>query len=43
MEKAEQILDELRSRSGFDILDNLDEEILNEIKEAINEIINSDN
>lgn len=40
MEKVEAILDELRSRSGFDdILGNLDEDILEEIMEAIHEII----
>jgi len=40
-DKAEKILYALRSRSGFDVLDNLDDDILDEIKEEINEIINS--
>jgi len=39
MEKVEKILDELRSRSGFDILDNLEEDILDEIRDAIHNII----
>lgn len=39
MEKVEKILDELRSRRGFDILNNLDEDILDEIRDAIHDII----
>jgi len=40
MEKVEKIIDELSGRSGFDdIFGNLDEDILNEIKDAIHNII----
>jgi hypothetical protein len=39
--KARKILDELRSRKGFEVLDNLDEEILEEIVEEIRAIIKS--
>jgi len=38
-DKAEMILDALRRRRGFDILDDLDEDILEEIKKQINDII----
>jgi len=39
--KAELILDKLRSRKGFNVLDEIDDDILDEIKEEINKIIES--
>jgi len=43
MNKVQRVLDELRSRRGFDILDDLDEEVLEEIEVALAEIIYDEN
>lgn len=39
MEKVEKILDELRERKGFEVLFQIDKDILDDIKEAIHNII----